>query len=63
MESSTAAVTLNVLVPVVLPNVALIRVLPWVLVVASPRLLTVDVVGVPELHATASVRLWCVLSL
>ncbi len=47
-----------------LPKVALIKVLPWALVVASPELLLmVAVVVVPELQVAASVRLWCVPSL
>ena len=62
IEVNTAAVTVNVADPVIVPEVAVIVVVPGVRLVASPPLLTVAIAVADEVHVTVLVRV-CVVPL
>ena len=63
IDTSTAAVTVNVVDPTTLPLVALIVDVPTFSVVASPPAAIVATVVVPDAHVTLPVRFCVVLSL
>ena len=56
METSTGAVTVSVVVPVILPSVALMFEAPTVTPVARPPAVIVATLVWPELHATKGVK-------
>src|ERR1039458_1201615 len=60
IDTSTAAVTVSVVEPVMLPSVALMLEAPFATLVASPAALIVATLGPDELHAAVLVRV-CVL--
>jgi hypothetical protein len=55
-------VTVSVAVPVIVPEAAVIVVLPWPLLVASPAELTVATEVSEELQVAEAVRFWVLLS-
>jgi hypothetical protein len=57
IEVSTAAVTVNVAEPLIVPEVAVIVALPWATLVANPLLLTVAIVVAEEVQVAVLVRL------
>jgi hypothetical protein len=67
MDASAAAVTVNVVDPLTVPEVALIVAVPCARLVAKPAvaalLLIVATAGVSELHCTVPVIFWVVPSL
>jgi hypothetical protein len=62
IEVNTAAVTVNVTEPVMVPEVAVIVVVPGVTLVAYPLLFTVAIAVADEVHVTMLVRV-CVAPL
>ncbi len=62
IEANTAAVTVNVAEPLIVPDVAVIVALPCARLVASPALLTVAIDVADELQLTLLVR-FCVVPL
>ena len=66
MDTSVAAVTLNVVLPEIAPDVAVIVVTPTAAEVANPlepaALLMVATAGLEELQVTDDVRSWVVRS-
>ena len=59
-ETNAGGPTVKLLEPLMVPDVAMMFVVPWPTLVATPVLLTVETVGADELHATELVR-FCVL--
>lgn len=62
MEVSTAAVTVNVAEPLIVPDAAVIVVDPWATLVASPPLLTVATEVAEDVQVAVLVR-FCVVPL
>jgi hypothetical protein len=62
IEVNTAAVTVNVAEPLIVPEVAVIVVLPDATLVASPPLLTVAIEVAEEVQVAVEVRV-CVVPL
>jgi hypothetical protein len=60
IEVSTAAVTVNVAEPLIVPDVAVMVVLPFAMLVASPPLLMVAIDLADELQVAVVVRVWVV---
>jgi hypothetical protein len=60
IEVNTAAVTVNIADPLIVPEVAVIVAVPGVTLVASPTLLTVAIAVADELQLTPLVRFWVV---
>ena len=62
IEVSTAAVTVNVAEPLVVPDLAVMVALPWATLVASPPLLTVAIDCAEDVQVAVLVR-FCVVPL
>jgi hypothetical protein len=62
IEASTAAVTLSVAEPWMVPNVAVTVAVPFATLVANPPLLTVAIAGADEVHVAVLVK-FCVVPL
>ena len=56
IDVSTAAVTVKVADPLIVPDVAVIVADPWAMVVANPLLLTVAIEVVDDVHVAVLVR-------
>jgi hypothetical protein len=61
-EVKTEAVTVNVAEPLIVPDLAVMVVVPWAMLVANPPLLTVATAVADEVHRAVLVR-FCVLPL
>ena len=62
MEDRVAVITVRVVLPVILPEVAVMLVVPGPIAVTRPLLLTVATAGVDEVQVTWGVRSWVVES-
>jgi hypothetical protein len=60
IEVNTAAVTVNVAAPLIVPEVAVMVAVPCATLVASPALLTVATDFAEEVHVAVLVRFWVV---
>jgi hypothetical protein len=60
MEVNTAAVTVNVADPLIVPDFAVMVVLPFATLVANPLLLTVAIDFADEVQVAVVVRVWVV---
>ena len=60
IEVSTAAVTVNVAEPLMVPDLAVIVAVPCAMLVANPALLTVAIVVAEELQVAVLVSVWVV---
>ena len=60
IETNTAAVTVNVADPLIVPDAALIVAVPCATPVANPPLLTVATAVADELHVAVLVKFCCV---
>jgi hypothetical protein len=56
IDVSTAAVTVKVADPLIVPEVAVIVAVPWAMLVANPLLLTVAIEVVDDVHVAVLVR-------
>ena len=63
MDVNVAGVTVKSVEPLMLPEVALIVLVPAAKAVASPPAVMVAVAGVPDAHVTEAVRFCVLLSL
>jgi hypothetical protein len=63
IDVNTAAVTVNVAEPWIVPEAAMIAAVPFATLVASPPLLTVAIIDADEVQVTVLVRFCVVLSL
>jgi hypothetical protein len=60
IEVSTAAVTVNVAEPLMVPDLAVIVAVPCAMLVANPALLTVAIVVAEELQVAVLASVWVV---
>ena len=58
IDTNDGAVTVNVVDPLITPDVAVMSVVPATRLVASPLAAIVAVAGVPDVHVTLAVRFW-----
>jgi len=60
IEANTAAVTVNVAEPLIVPDLAVMVVLPFATLVANPPLLMVAIDFAEEVQVAVVVRFWVV---